>query len=933
MAVWLAASTTGAAAESTAPIGTIHSIELPGGVEGIRRAIGDRGAIAPATLGVELTRRFHGGTADSADVDPVLARLRTWLRSCAHGRCGEAGLAPDRLPLPGTPAFWRTVVFDQKVPESQVMSAILDQRDAAVLYTALLSMREEVRAWLLARPALVRQLRGEAGPLLVAAPYLRIANDRWQWPGGADAAPMWEALAGVTSDAPEPWLLALVRADGGILAYLLEVVDSLSPEQQRAVLALGEADASRRVGAGLELLEGLRVVARGWQIRDRPFWRPSSDPAFLLAQIAPAPGGRRLALPGGRLYWTLIFGDGALVPRDDAARAAWDDPTPVSAGWLVARLGMAAPADRAVRYEQVLFAARWLAAADADQATTVATILRGYGRFPQLLRILDRLGVDDAGRLAAVVRRADALTSSAPDWREHAVLVRWQSALVFLDYMARLDALGRDERDRALDALAAPDGAGASRGGRVRTLLAGLGAGAVAGEVAANRGGRPVEDALVARLTRSAIDGRRRVTWEGETYRLDVGAAERDRIARVRGRDGQPRLDAAWAVFALSDLPSAPDVAEAMARLAAVATAARLERTPAPDDRLGLEARTALATARRLIDRGQVRREWPEIRAALDDLGDALATDGLAEMAYAVSLGWAEDLPLSALAAFHRHVFTRPSPTGPVDASWLVPDVVTARGDAWHVAGSLVGLGDALAPVALRRPSLKPLGAVPALNTGDRRWLVTTIAVLDRRRFTDAAQQAVVAAVARGRARLRAIDSAASARAIVEEAGAPPLRQTLAGWLAEVNPAAVAGVLSMTEVVRLGSPGGHVPDALEGWGTSQRAVSGRMTAGSMPAWPWERYTGRAQRLVSCAMPDLPLTLAIALAELELPAMLVVDLMPSATYELVNRAAPRHADDFDALAEYVRHVDRTAVERHLGLLTTAGPLRPVAAGSR
>ena len=224
----------------------------------------------------------------------------------------------------------------------------------------------------------------------------------------------------------------------------------------------------------------------------------------------------------------------------------------------------------------------------------------------------------------------------------------------------------------------------------------------------------------MARLTRSAIDGRRRVAWEGEAYRLDVGAAERDRLARVRGRDAQPRLDAAWAVFALSDLPSPPDVAEAMARLAAVATATRLERTPAPDDRLGLEARTALATARRLIDRGQVRREWPEIHALLDDLGEALATTGLGEMAYAVSLGWAEDLPLSALAAFHRHVFTRPSAVGTIDASWILPDIVTARGDAWHVAGSLVGLGDALAPVALRRPSLKPLGAAPTLNTGDR---------------------------------------------------------------------------------------------------------------------------------------------------------------------------------------------------------------------
>ena len=84
-------------------------------------------------------------------------------------------------------------------------------------------------------------------------------------------------------------------------------------------------------------------------------------------------------------------------------------------------------------------------------------------------------------------------------------------------------------------------------------------------------------------------------------------------------------------------------------------------------------------------------RDWPEIRRSLDDLGDALATEALAEMAYAVSLGWAEDLPLTALAAFRRHVFASPSATGMLDASWLAPDILTARGEAWHVVGSLLG--------------------------------------------------------------------------------------------------------------------------------------------------------------------------------------------------------------------------------------------------
>ena len=93
-------------------IGTIHTIELPGGVEGIRRAIGDRRTTPPATVAIEMTRRFHGGTSESAQADPVLAKLRAWVRGCAGERgCETPGLAADRVPLPGPPEVWRDVVL------------------------------------------------------------------------------------------------------------------------------------------------------------------------------------------------------------------------------------------------------------------------------------------------------------------------------------------------------------------------------------------------------------------------------------------------------------------------------------------------------------------------------------------------------------------------------------------------------------------------------------------------------------------------------------------------------------------------------------------------------------------------------------------------------------------------------------------------------
>ena len=870
---------------------------------------------------VEIARRFHGATAGIASDDPVLARLRAWLRACELApTCGQADLSPDRVPLPGPPAFWLDTVFEGRVAPDRLMLAILDRRDTALLYTALLSMREEVRAWLLARPGFVKQLLpADVGALVVAAPHLRFEAGRWQLPGGPPALSTWAALAAVRVDDPEAWLLGLLRAQDGLVTYLMEVVDGLPPPQQQAALALGATQGSRRITAGVELLEALRAAAHGWRVRERPFARPPIDPAFLLSQIGVRPDGG-LALPGGRRFWSFVFGGGDLVPDDDDAGDAWREAPPVSAGWIVGRIWTTEVADHGMRYEQVLFATRWLATADAAHAVDVVTALRGYARYPQLLRVLDRIGVADVARVAALVRRADALAQGGADWRSRAAILRWQCLLTFLDVMARTGSIEPDELDRALDALAGGGDARTTRAARVRATIAGLGIDATVADVMT----RSLERALVARLTRSRLAAGRHVTWEGQEYRVDIGAAERDRLARVRGRDALPRLDAALASLALADAKAvAPDAA---ASLDALAAAARLDRPAAPDEEWAREARIALAAARRLLTSGGGRGDAARLRSALEDLGEALATDACLELAYALDMGWAEDLPLTALAAARRHTFTKASPMGVIDASWQAPEVIFGRGEPWHVAGSLLGLDDALAPTVLRRPSLKPLAAAPSLNTGDRRWLVSTAAGLDRRLFTDEAQAELVTLVTRGRARLRQAQSSDAAREAAEQAGADPLRQTLAAWLAQVNPGAVGDVFSMTDIVRLGADGGAIPAALAAWGNVQTPVSGRLAAGPLPSLPWERYAGRSTRVIACALPDLQLALAVGLAALKLPAMLVPDLMPSATFELVNTSEPRHADDFDALAEHVRRLDVAAVERHLGLLTTAGPLR-------
>ena len=526
-----------------------------------------------------------------------------------------------------------------------------------------------------------------------------------------------------------------------------------------------------------------------------------------------------------------MFGEGAVVPHDGAARSAWDDPAPVSAGWLVSRIWIAAPAVQSIRYEQALFASRWLGAADAAHADAVATILRGYARYPQLLRVLDRVGVEDVARLDALVRRADGLAHAAADWRGHAAIVRWQSALVFLDHMTRLGAIERDEliarstrwrRRSRRRPRAAP---------RVRALLTGLGdrRRRRRSAVASGRGrAGGAADAQPARRGPSRHVGR-----AGLSHRRRRRRARPDRACPRPGRAGAPRRRVVG-LRAVGCARRARRAGRHRTNRAAWSPRRGSIARPAVDERLGIEARTAAATARRLLERGRLERDWPEIRRSLDDLGDALATEALAEMAYAVSLGWAEDLPLTALAAFRRHVFTRSSPTGNLDATWLAPEILTERGEAWHVAGSLLGLGDALgaggaaASVAeTARHGAEPEHGRPAL-AGHHRCRVRS------RRLTDDAQRQLVAAVARGEVRVRGCRGADAARQLAEDAGATPLRQTLAAWMAEVEPARPGRRPVDDRVVRLGSEGGAAPEALDGWGTAQRPVTGRLTGGPLP---------------------------------------------------------------------------------------------------
>jgi hypothetical protein len=929
----VAASTerNGAAAEHHPA--TILTIRLPGGVEGIRRALGDRAPMDPALVGVDIARRLYGGADEPTRGHVLLPRLLEWLQTCARAltsandpeSCGDPSLRADAVPIPGTPAFWREFVLGDRTSDAALILRILSNRRATLLYTALLSMDEGTRRWILSSPALLRRLSEEqVGALIVTAPYLRAANGTWVLPGDEEALAAWVTVSGSSSADAASFLPAFLSAHRGLLPYLAELASTLAPEQRALAFGLNRTPGDS-VSAARGLLSVTRVALAPWRAGERPFWRPSPDPALLLAQIAVSEG--RMQLPAGRQFWEAALADGYVAIPEDTARALWGGAEPVEPAWLIEQVFSGSQARQSVKYEQVLFGARMFAGATEEAAGDVLIAVRAYARFPELLRTLERMQVSDPALVASVVRRAAALPNAADGWRARAAIVQWQSAVMLLLRTAERSTPGREApAPHVLGELSRVDASSARSNATLRWLVAWLGRTTADADPA----NEALGTALVERLAASDAAVGRRVTWEDTQYAIDFAAAERSRFDRVRTRASRGWLDAAVAALHLAD-----GLSDARDGRSSPADAQRVQAVDSALSRLtgeefGDAARNAWASARRQLEQpGRRRRD--QTREALQDVADAIGALALREITYAANMGWAEGLPLKADAAARRHRLTIDANAGQSsDLSWTSPRIATGEGNAWHVRGSILGLDLALAPVTLRRLSMKPPAAPPSLSDGNRQLLRTTLALLERRRFSDAGQRDVATLIARGRGRLMAATSPEQVAALAVEGGVSPLRSGLAHWSATANPALRPRLFSLSELIRLGLRGGPFPATLDGWGNSELPLSGREACGPLPPLFWERYAGRwSHGILAYAVPDLQLALASHLADMGLPAVLVPDLMAIAVHDFIYSVPARHPDDWEAMVSWVAGLTRENVERYLGRLTTDGPLRVVA----
>lgn len=298
-------------------------------------------------------------------------------------------------------------------------------------------------------------------------------------------------------------------------------------------------------------------------------------------------------------------------------------------------------------------------------------------------------------------------------------------------------------------------------------------------------------------------------------------------------------------------------------------------------------------------------------------------------LVYADALGEPDDQPAAAGAVWRRHRFdgNHGGDSGLPIAWRMATEVFAPTG--WHLAGSVLRLDVALAPLLLRRLDSTEMPTASLLPAGSRRTLALTVALIDPRALADDTRDAIAAALSRGRARAAALTTDPSGFEIAAaDAGLSEWRTNAARWTLNAG-AAPADAFTMLELFRLG--GGRAPAA---WGTASAPLDGCLCLQFPERTAWEEFAGRPTTgQMGTLLADLLLRTADALAARRLPALLARDVAAFAMQDVLDRARPAYFDDWLPVAYAARDLSESQFDDYVAALTVDGPLVPLPEGVR
>ena len=974
-----------------------EDVPLPGGAAALAQALGIDPVPERGRLLYEVTRLLYNtpeGRRTSGEA--FLLALRQSAARAARG-IPQADTRPaETIPVPLTTDLWSNAIFRRKVAPRELINAILADRSAALLCLGLTALDDRTLAYLADRPSLLERIYERSATAFAAfSSSLRIEGNRVIPPGGirpidpsavresqgradqgrgaevspspraaprGEAAPMtgsvdgrapqgdrdevaalWEVVVAEKVTRPERFLTQLLELNEGRLAYLYDTIGQLDPPRRAFALGLW-MDGPARVERFKALTVGIDAY-REARLRTLPFGRASYDLSMTLMRIEAGDNGvpRPPALRG---LWSRVF-SGPELPDDGARLMRNADEDPIDAAWLISAIGSADVRQRAERLDQISFAQRVFGAADANERGDVLVALRALSRYRMLMWTLERMGVRTPAVFASAAKHAARL-GPIEGRRGLEVQAQFQGALALVARMAAVRTLDPKAAQKLAEQIVA-----------VPVNDSGEYAGAMA---------RWLRDVLLKAIPRAATDElaviaamsgppsgdgpvARRVTWEGQTYRLDLGAAERQRLQKVREKQEGPSLDVATELGVASralasekiDLDEAHEIATRLTALAADIPR-RIGHDSADATPSGVApAANAAEAVRRALDeltrhlRAKELKRAARMSDSLGQLADALLAQVLPSIAYAADVGDPDGTVLLAADVSRRHDFGFGAKDAEVRlrSPWAVPRPEVTPGVPWHVNGSLLGLDIALAPLALRRLNFERVLEAPKLTSNERDNFALSVSLLNPFNLRDAERDSIVEAVARGRQRVAALTSRATAASLADREAAfdrladeilvEGWRRRAVRWMLSHEADRVAGMFSATELLALG--GGRTAD-FDAWGMSMLTVQGCVCSRLTPPGRWPILLGRPPLgMTASALADLNLHVAIMLKELRLPAAIAKVVLAGAMQDFIDEAKPSDDADWLTLSRTARAFTRERIEDYISAATAGGPLVP------
>ena len=849
----------------------------------------------------------------------------------------------DLVPVPLTAEFWSDHVFHRKVPREELVAAIVSDRQAALLCHGLASLDDETLQFFSEHGSLLSRLVERLGAPAFAAfsATLRVHANRVVAPGAPrpadkgvaqverdDVSPLWEAVVVEKVTRPERFIQQLFEANEGRLAYLYDVIGQLDPGRRAFALGLWMPNEAAR----LERFKALATAGvnsfHEWHVRTMPFARASYDVGMTLARIE-VDGSGAPAPPVARSFWSrALSGSGS------------DEERPIDAAWLLESIASADVRQRSERLDQLSFGqrlARIVAApTDRDRADMLYAV-RMFPRFRMLLLTLEQIGVASASVYGAAVRQA-ARVSMPEGHRGFIALAQFQGGLALVARVAAVRSLEAPKAEAVVSRLiAAPLGEDGRYAGAVARWVREDLANSIAPAA-------DMETAIIDAISGPSSGergGSARVSWEGEQYRLDLGAAERQRLRRVREKQETLPIDVGLTIAAaarrlVTDGTPLADAQEVVAQLTAIADGVpRRSRDdendylapgagmPAAQHEVLRKANDELTKAIRSKDAKRI------VRTAepLVDLADDMLAYSLLSIAYAADVGDPDGAVLLADDVSRRHDFgfgVRDSDIR-LRTAWSPPRQEVIPNVPWHVTGSLLGLEIALAPLALRRISLDGVLEAPRLTAPERESFALSVSLMNPFALLDRDRDAIADTIARGTRRVETVTDQ-TLDTLADDISMEGWRRRAMRWTLVHERDRLISMLSLGELLVLG---GGRPGDFAAWGMAAAAPYGCFCTRVMTPGGSSALMGRPQLgLMASIVSDLNLHVAMMLKRLALPAALARVVVSGAMQDFIDTVKPTDPSDWLTLARTARTATRERIEDYVAVATAAGPLMPV-----